>query len=89
MHTKMSLYAHFFPKSVCIETIWCALHTSFFTVFVYRARRNLEEISSELKREKKILKLFYCLPSTLSYPHRCMSHNFVNKWPWDMPGCIV
>ena len=35
MHTKMSLYTHLFPKSVCIETFLCALHTSFFTVYSY------------------------------------------------------
>ena len=73
MHTKMSLYAHFFPKSVCIETIWCALHTSFFTVYCLRCFEHYEFdvitvqtpiinfcISNENKMEcdKKILDFF-------------------------------
>ena len=39
MHTKMSLYARFFPKSVCIDTIWCDMHTSFFTVYSTEIKR--------------------------------------------------
>ena len=33
-HTKLSLYTHFFGKSVRIETFECAWHTSQFTVYV-------------------------------------------------------